>query len=296
MPLARPLVSVVTPSFNQSRYLEKTLRSVLHQSYALVEYLVIDGGSTDETAALLRRYRGAVDVLMSEPDRGQADALHKGFALASGDVLAWLNADDCYASPEAIARVVAHFKSHPEVDVLFGRRVVVDAAGRFVSRWPRIRFHAETLRHVDFIPQECCFWRRSVWERAGACIDRSFDFAMDYELWLRFLACGARFLAVGDTIGLFRQHGEQKSQADWHDKGWPEVRRLHAREGITLTPAEMETAFARHVFGAGWRGRPRRAWHALGDRWVRWAARGKPLDAWVFDRPAPNVRGQARSA
>ncbi len=279
---SRPLVSIVTPSFNQGRFIERALRGVLAQDYPHVEYLVVDGLSADETAAVLDRWRGAIDVVLRERDAGQADGLQKGFDRARGEILAYLNADDCYAGPGVVSRAVAYFERHPGVDVVFGRRVVVDEEGRFVSRWPFVRFDAATLRRVDFIPQECCFWRRSVWERAGGYVDRGLDFAIDYDLWLRFLACGGRFLAVGDTFGLFREHGGQKSSARWHELGWPEVQRLHERHGVRVAEHEMESAFLRHTFGSGLGGRLRRAWHALGDRRVRQAARGRPLDAWVF--------------
>jgi glycosyltransferase involved in cell wall biosynthesis len=281
------MVSVVTPSFNQGKFIERTLRSVLCQDYPHVEYLVVDALSSDATAAVLDRYRDAFDVLIRERDAGLADALHKGFARASGAVLAYLNADDCYAGPDVLARVVEYFDRHADVEVLFGRRVIVDEAGYFVSRWPFVPFDADTLRHVDFIPQECCFWRRSVWERAGAAIDRGLRFAVDYDLWLRFLGCGGRFLAVKDTLGLFREHRGQKSQSHWQTEGWPEVRRLQQRHGVTVAEEELAVTFDRHVFGTGLRRRLRRAWHALGDRRALQTAAGQPLDRWALGRPLP---------
>ena len=286
-----PLVSVVTPSFNQGGFIERSLRSVLCQDYPAVEYLVVDGLSSDATTTVLERYRDAFDVLIRERDAGLADALHKGFARANGSILAYLNADDCYIGPAVLSRVVAYFERHPDVEVLFGRRVVVDEAGYFVSRWPYVPFDAGTLRRVDFIPQECCFWRRSVWERAGGAIDRDLRFAVDYDLWLRFLACAGRFLAVNDEFGLFREHRGQKSQSRWREEGWPEVQRLQEQYGVQLSEAELQVEFDRHVFGAGLERRIRRAWHALGDRMTRRHAEGKPLDRWSLGRPLP-----ARSA
>jgi glycosyltransferase involved in cell wall biosynthesis len=295
-PAARPLVSVVTPSFNQGGFVERTLRSVLCQDYPGVEYLVIDGLSSDATGDILERYRDSIDVLVREADGGLADALDKGFGRAGGDVLAYLNSDDCYAGPSVISRVVEYFRRRPDVDVLFGRRVIVDESGRFVSRWPYLPFDAAVLRRVDFIPQECCFWRRSAWQRAGGFIDRGLGFAVDYELWLRFLACGERFLAVDDAFGLFREHAGQKSQARWREEGWPEVRTIQRRYGLEVAEAEQRASFDRLAFGTGPRRQLRRLWHALGDRFARRAARGRALDDWSADWPVRGPRRPARSA
>lgn len=292
----RPLVSVVTPSFNQGRFVERTLRSVLCQDYPDVEYILIDGLSGDETGGILDRYRGWINELVRERDGGLADALNKGFGRASGEILAYLNADDCYAGPGVISRAVACLERHPEAEVLFGRRVVVDEGGHFVSRWPYLPFDEAILRRVDFIPQECCFWRRGVWERAGARVDHGLGFAVDYELWLRFLECGGRFMAANDFFGLFREHRNQKSQAQWREQGWPEVRRIQERYGVAVTEEEMRTTFDRHAFGAGtWRAL-RRAYHALGDRLARGVARGRPLDAWSAALPMRRKRNVALSA
>jgi glycosyltransferase involved in cell wall biosynthesis len=295
-PVPRPLVSVVTPSFNQGRFVERTLRSVLCQDYPDLEYLVVDALSGDETAGILDQYRRSIDVLIRERDGGLADGLNKGFARAGGDILAYLNADDCYAGPGVIARVVDYFARHADVDVVFGRRVIVDEGGRFVSRWPRLSFDAQTLRVVDFIPQECCFWRRSIWEKAGGFIDRGLRFAVDYDLWLRLLQRGGRFLAVNDFFGLFREHEGQKSQAGWREQGWPEVKKLQERYGVAVSEEEMHARFENHAFGTGlWR--PwRRTCHALAERFARGGARGKALDTWPAAAPVRRRQHHARSA
>jgi glycosyltransferase involved in cell wall biosynthesis len=292
----RPLVSVVTPSFNQGRFIERTLLSVLCQDYPEVEFIVVDGLSTDGTGAVLERYSDDISVLVREHDAGFADALHKGFSRASGDILAYLNTDDCYAGPAVISRAVACFEAQRRAEVVFGRRIVVDELGRFVSRWPFLRYDAETLRQVDFIPQECSFWSRSVWERSGSFIDRSLRFAVDYDLWLRFQDCGGRFVAINETFGLFREHHDQKSQTHWQEEGWPEVRRLQERHGVTRAESDLKDVFERHAFGVGLKRQLRRAWHALGDRQLGRATRGRPLDAWMLGRPVSTRRGSAMSA
>jgi glycosyltransferase involved in cell wall biosynthesis len=294
--LRGPLVSVVTPSFNQGRFIERTLRSVLCQDYPAIEYIVVDALSTDETGPILERYRGAIDIVIRERDDGLADALHKGFARARGDILAYLNADDCYIGPDVISRAVASLSRRPRTEMVFGRRVTMDEAGHFVSRWPHFRFDAATLREVDFIPQECAFWRRSLWQRAGSFIDRDLTFAVDYDLWLRFLACDGRFEALNETFGLFREHSDQKSRARWQEDGWPEVQRLHRRQGVVISESAVQAKLDRHLFGTGIGRHWRRAWHALGDRRARQRAAGQPLDAWTLARTVPAYRGSAMSA
>ncbi len=280
-------VSIVTPSFNQGPFIERTLRSILCQSYPRIETIVVDGGSTDQTPEVLARYAPYLDHLIVEKDDGQADALNKGFAIASGDVLAYLNSDDCYADRDAIARAVRVLERDAAIDVVYGPRRYINAAGYCVDWFPHRAFVADALVGCDFIPQECTFWRRAIFERSGSFIDRGYDFALDYELWLRLLAHGARFVAVNDVMALFRTHGSQKTSAVWRSKGIAEIHRLHRRYlGRTLSEAEMAVELRRHLFGA-------RAWqrsiHASGH----WAATrfaavrrklglSRPMDQWVY--------------
>jgi glycosyltransferase involved in cell wall biosynthesis len=293
----RPRVSVVTPSYNQGYFLERALRSVLCQDYPDLEYLVVDGLSDDDSPAVLARYLGGLDELIREADAGQADALDKGFRRATGDVLAYINADDGYAGPGVVSRAVAYFERHPGVDVVFGQRLVIDEDGYLLNRWPRVPFDAAALRQVDFIPQECCFWRRSAYERAGGYVDRRLDFAVDYDLWLRLLASGARFLSVRDRFGLFREHRGQKSRTRWREHGWPEVQALHARHaGRAFTEAEAEAAFDRQVYGRGPGRLLRRAAYRAGNAWARFLVnrlRARPLDAWTLGRPVGRRRRTA---
>ncbi|MEO1512096.1 MAG: glycosyltransferase family 2 protein, partial [Planctomycetota bacterium] len=179
----RPLVSVVTPSFNQGSFLDATMRSVLEQSYPRVEYVVQDGGSSDRSAEVIRSHETRLASWRSEPDRGHGDALNRGFARTSGELMAWLNSDDLLL-PGAIEAAVRVFEDDPGVDVVYGHRVCVDEDGMEVGRWvlPPHRDGAFVWR--DYIPQETMFWRRSIWERAGARIDDSLGFAVDWDLVL----------------------------------------------------------------------------------------------------------------
>ena len=242
--MRHPTVSIITPSYNQVRFIERTLRSVLCQDYPDLEYAVYDARSDDGTAEILGRYAHALDLLVVEKDKGQSDALNRGFRTVRGDILGYLNADDCLASPHTIAEVVARFAEHPDADVITGRRDYMDHDGRFVTAYPYRPFCPELLRRACYISQEATFWRRRIYQAAGGAINTSYDFAMDYELWLRFLAAGAKFVAVPDRWGLFRWYAEQKSNAAWRTKGLPEIARLYQTYlGHHLPEQEMFDAY-----------------------------------------------------
>lgn len=247
---ASPKVSIVTPSFNQGEYIEKTILSVLCQDYKEIEYIVVDGLSDDKTLEILEKYKQYIDVILIEKDSGQSDALNKGFSLATGDILAYLNSDDCYASTDVISTAVKYFQNYPDVDVIYGRRDIVDECGFLVNFYPYQPFSKPILYLCDYIPQECSFWTRVIYEKAGSYISKEFDFAMDYELWLRFLEFDANFLAVDELFGLFRYYASQKSRAQWHTKGLPEIARLHQKYLNRYIPeAEMSDYFHEYVFG-----------------------------------------------
>jgi len=288
-----PLVTIVTPSFNQGQYLEKTILSVLRQDYPGIEYIVVDSMSTDETPGILARYAGYISRIIRDKDRGQSHALNKGFAMSSGQVMAWLNSDDCYASPRVVSDAVAYLKENPGVDLVYGRRKYIDATGFFELDYPYREFCQTTLMMTDYIPQECCFWRREIFDRAGAYIDENFDFAMDYELWLRFLASGACFASVNSFFGLFRYYQEQKSRSQWTNKGLPEVERLHERYlGRKLEEQVFFGLFMDYYYGF------ERSRHPSSEQirvnlsglvgQLRQVAKGiAPIDGWVHHRDLP---------
>ena len=177
-------VSVVTPSFNQAPFIAKTIASVLDQTYRDVEYFVIDGGSTDGSVEIIRGYADRLAGWVSEPDRGQTDAINKGFAMAHGDILAWLNSDDTY-EPEAIARAVAYLDAHPEVGLVYGDALFIDGDGEAMGAFPAAQTDYRRLRRgYVHIPQQAAFFKASLWRKAGP-LDPDFYFAMDYDLWVR---------------------------------------------------------------------------------------------------------------
>jgi len=153
------LVSIVTPSFNQADFLEETIRSVLSQDYPHIEYIVIDGGSTDGSIEIIHRYQERLTAWVSEPDRGQTESINKGFALAHGDILAWLNSDDTY-EPWAVTEAVAFFQAHPEVGLVYGDANFINEKGQVIGRFPAAQTSYKKLRRgYVHIPQQAAFFR-----------------------------------------------------------------------------------------------------------------------------------------
>ncbi len=224
-PNPAPVISVVTPSFNQAAYLERTLTSVLAQNYPRLEYFVQDGGSTDGSRQILEKLDPRLTGWVSEPDRGQGDALNRAFARTTGELMAWLNADDL-SLPGALAYVARFFAAHPEVDVVYGHRILIDGEDREIGRWVLPRHDETILRWADYVPQETLFWRRRLWERAGGRLDESYRFALDWELLLRFQAAGAKMVRLPHFLGAFRVHPAQKTSAQMEDVGREEMARL----------------------------------------------------------------------
>lgn len=223
-----PLVTIVTPSYNQARFLESTIRSVLEQDYPHIEYFVIDGGSTDGTVDILRRYADRLAGWVSEPDRGQTDAINKGFRRARGEILAWLNSDDTY-EPGAIRQAVAYLSDHPEVGLVYGDTQFIDENGRVIGRFPARQTDYRRLRGgYVHIPQQAAFFRAALWNKVGP-LDPTFYFAMDYDLWVR-LAAQAPVVYSPHLWANFRLHGDAKTVAA-DDRCWPEMLRVHYREG-----------------------------------------------------------------
>jgi glycosyltransferase involved in cell wall biosynthesis len=205
-----PTVSIVTPSYEQGRYLERTLYSVLNQNYPGLQYVVQDGASSDETVEVLERYAERLDHWVSEPDDGQADAINRGFAHTDGEIMAYLNSDDLLL-PGSLAYVANYFAKHPNVDAVYGHRILIDEHDRQIGAWMLPPHDGETLTVADYIPQETLFWRRDLWERVGGRVDASLRFAIDWDLLLRFREVGARFVRLPRFLGAFRVHAEQKT-------------------------------------------------------------------------------------
>ncbi|MGD0296456.1 MAG: glycosyltransferase family 2 protein [Bryobacteraceae bacterium] len=206
-PSALPLVSVVTPTYNMANYLTETIESVLSQDYPNIEYIVVDGGSTDTTLEILKSYQGRLRYL-SEPDRGPSDAAAKGFRQASGEIFAWLNADDTYL-PGAVRKGVEYLQSNPETDVAYGEGWWIDESGANIGRYPTFPFDAKILERECFICQPSAFIRAAAYRRCG--LDPAITQAFDYDLWIRMAKAGIQFRAFPDYLANSRMHAGAKT-------------------------------------------------------------------------------------
>jgi hypothetical protein len=223
-----PKVSIVTPSFKQAAYIGRTIDSILEQNYANLEYFVQDGGSDDGTVEVVNRYGSRITGLESKSDSGQSQAINLGFTRTTGEIMAWLNSDDLLL-PGAINAIVEYFNSHPEVDVVYGDRLLIDENDMQIGRWIMPGHDSAVLSWVDYVPQETMFWRRRIWEKTGSKIDESFRFAMDWDLLIRFRDAGAVFAHMPRFLGAFRIHAHQKTSAQISQVGHQEMDRIRGR-------------------------------------------------------------------
>jgi len=242
-----PRISIVTPSYKQAGFIERTITSVLDQKYPNLEYFVQDGGSDDGTCEILQRYSGRLSGWDSQSDGGQSHAINAGFSKTSGEIMAWLNSDDILY-PGALAYVANYFAKHPEVDVVYGHRLLVDENDKQIGRWIMPPHSDAILSWADFVPQETLFWRRGIWTAIGGHVDESFRFAMDWDLLVRFRDAGARFVRLPRVLGGFRIHTQQKTSATISDVGFKEMDRIRARAlGQQPSSAQINAAIAPYL-------------------------------------------------
>ena len=263
-----PQLAIVTPSYGQERFIESTILSILNQNYPRLRYVVQDGGSKDGSAAIIARYAKQLHHWESVRDKGQADAVRKGFlhleaSLGPDDIMAWLNSDDLIA-PRALRYVAEYFATHPKVDVIYGHRIIIDPEDRDVGRWVMPRHDAPSLEWIDYIPQETMFWRKSAWDKAGG-IDPSFQFALDWDLLARFHRAGCVIKRVPYFLGCFRVHAEQKTSQAIHTTGAEEMTRIRTRfHGEKQNDGDTINRYARST---RFRGAITARLQALGLRW-----------------------------
>ena len=204
-----PRISVITPSYNQGHFLEETIASVLDQQYPNLEYIIIDGGSTDDSVQTIKRYEQHLAFWVSEPDKGQTEAINKGLRMASGEIVTWLNADDLHFA-DTLATIASAFGRFQE-DVIYGDYVLITQGGRTFLRRYEIPFHRDIMLYgVNFIGQPSAFFRRSLLDRFGY-IDESYHYAMDHEFWLRIATGGASFRHIKHFLSKYRYHSDSKT-------------------------------------------------------------------------------------
>lgn len=246
----RPLVSVVTPSFNQGRFIRETIESVLAQRYPHIEYLVMDGGSTDDTVKILQEYDDRL-TWVSERDGGQAEAINNGWRRARGTIVAYLNSDDTYL-PDAVERSVACLLEHPGAGVAYGEGYHVDEAGKVLERYPTEPFGAARLEETCFICQPTVFLRRAVVEQVGY-LDESLRYCMDYDLWIR-IARRASFAYTPHYLATTRLHADTKTLGQRGPAHAEILRMVHRHYG--RVPPSWIYAYAHAVLGPRHREKP----------------------------------------
>ena len=235
-----PRITIVTPSFNQGAYLERTICSVLDQGYPNLEYMVVDGGSTDQSLSIIERYADRLSYWVSEPDDGMYHAVQKGFERSTGEIMAWINSDDMYHRG-AFRTVAQIFTDFPRVRWVTGVPTIFDEYDRIVGtlplpQWSKWKFY---LGEYQWIQQESTFWHRTLWEQIGGSIDTSVSLAADFALWLSFFRY-ERLYSVQSALGGFRIRSRAQKTLEGSDVYAYEAKRLMAREFTTLAHAEKK--------------------------------------------------------
>lgn len=259
----RARLSIVTPTFNSEVYLAHTLESVFSQNVEGLEHVVVDGGSSDRTLPILKEYEDRVSKIIVGKDQGQYDAINKGFAATSGEIMTWLNSDDVYL-PSMLNLVVTIFERFPEIDWLTtSKPVVIAASGEIVNIQNVSGFSKDGFARGENLPgcgwpasvyiqQESTFWRRRLWEKAGSGLDLNYKLAGDFDLWARFFE-HAELYALEVPIGCFRRHGTQRSAVEFAAY-IAESKEILRRIGFNPESAASQAAIK--IPGIGFFGRP----------------------------------------
>jgi glycosyltransferase involved in cell wall biosynthesis len=243
-----PKVSIVTPSFNQGKYLEETIRSVLLQNYPNLEYIIMDGGSTDNSVEIIKKYEPWLTYWVSEKDKGQADAIDKGFQLATGEILGWLNSDD-YMLSRALERVGRVFATDASLFFVVGGGIVVNDRDKMTQKYYCFPQNFTSLLAIgQFFMQMSSFWRRDAYQSVGG-LDISLRFCFDYDLFLRMARRKAP-TGINSLLAAFRVHDRSKTSTIWDSVAIPEFELVRERHGFNswspLIQERMKTLYGRH--------------------------------------------------
>lgn len=247
MPNKYPKITVVTPSFNQGAYLEQTITSILDQGYPNLEYIVIDGGSTDNSVEIIQKYGHFLTFWVSEKDKGLYDALQKGFEKSTGEIMCWINSDDMHHR-RSLFTIAELFKDFPKVNWIMGKNTYYDEEGRafvygsnfFNERWSKWKMYDQDGQYIQ---QESVFWRRSLWDKSGSYIDTTFSLAADAELWARFFRHDQLYSTELLLSGFRFRSGNQKSK-DQRAEYIAELRAVIQRE-LQMGNAKTHLLFIR---------------------------------------------------
>jgi glycosyltransferase involved in cell wall biosynthesis len=233
-----PRFSVVIPTLNQADTIEDTLLSLIHQNYPNLEIIVADGGSSDATATVLNRYREQLNAVLPGPDKGQSDAINKGFAQASGDIFFWLNSDD-YLLPDALWRVAASFQADADLEFVVGAGDVISLDHRFLRHIPPLAMDEATMlnwKNDQWVMQQCCFWTKGLWQRVGG-VDEQLHLLMDYDLWFRF-SRRTRAAMINEKLAVMRYYPDAKTVKQ-RRKASEELAYVYAKNGAFTSLREQ---------------------------------------------------------
>ena len=214
MPTRMPKISIVTPSYNQAGYIEDNIRSIIEQNYDNVEYIIVDGLSTDGTIDILNKYKNndRISKIIIEKDNGQTDALIKGFNHCTGNIYGWINSDDML-EPNALSIIAQQFKENANIDILVGNLMVIEADGKEVGIWPRKQMNNEDWQNMtQGIGQPSVFFTSSAYKAIGG-LSPDLEYSMDYDLFMRFGIGNYQFRYINNVLARFRVHSESKSFA-----------------------------------------------------------------------------------
>ena len=219
-----PKISIVTPNFNGGNYIEETILSILGQNYPNLEYIIIDGGSTDNSVEIIKKYESKLAYWVSEPDKGLYDAIQKGFDKSTGEIMAWLNSDDIYHK-NSFFMIASIFDKFYQVNWLSGIPSLIDEKGRTVAiadfkKWSKLDYY---LGNFQYIQQESTFWRRSLWEQANATLCTEMKYAGDLDLWLRFFRYEKLYVTRA-LLGGFRMQSANQLSLEFLDDYLNEAR------------------------------------------------------------------------